>query len=516
MSIPDPWGRIPDVLQHTVIALKAGIFVLVLAVSALDMPVANGSEIAGYWTGAVTHDDVTLPVELQLAVAGNRVIGTAQVFDPIPPIPIQDGRLVGNKMTFDVPLAADSMGEHAELLKFELSVQGGTLRGSLTGHSGDERFSALFHLMPPAVIEKVSPYLFVWASTTDPRKTDFLAVIDALPRSQHYGQVIASLPVDLRSGMAHHTEHQMTNAGTLFANLFGAGRTYLIDLHEPTAPRVLKSFDNIGAFSHPHSFVREPNGNILVTFQQSGAGDSAPGGLAELSPTGQVLRTSSAQDSKYQGFLRPYSLTIVPRLDRVVTSCSDMFEKEPTHAVQIWRLSDLRLLKTIELPDGPRGVEGQGSAEPRVLRDGVTVLVSTFRCGLYRLSGLEGEHPGAELVHDFGGTKCAVPVQIDNYWVQPVPLDSIVSIDIADPGSPKEVSRLTLGHWDWPHWMSVEPRGRRFVLTGYGGLSGRVVIGSIDARGNLALDRRFGTDMSGEPGVSLERALPHGAVFSIP
>jgi hypothetical protein len=116
-----------------------------------------------------------------------------------------------------------------------------------------------------------------------------------------------------------------------------------------------------------------------------------------------------------------------------------------------------------------------------------TALVSTFECGLYRLKGLDGDSPGADLVYDFGGTRCAVPVQIDSFWIQTVVPNSLVALDIADPSKPKEISRLALGQWDWPHWMSIEPQRRRFVLTGYGGLSDRVVLGSIGKRVDMWL-----------------------------
>ena len=66
-------------------------------------------------------------------------------------------------------------------------------------------------------------------------------------------------------------------------------------------------------------------------------------------------------------------------------------EQPASRQLQIWRLSDLALLHTITLPDGPAGDESMMTAEPRVLADGRTVLVSTFRCGLYLMEGLEGE-----------------------------------------------------------------------------------------------------------------------------
>ena len=69
--------------------------------------------------------------------------------------------------------------------------------------------------------------------------------------------------------------------------------------------------------------------------------------------------------------------------------------------LQVWRLSDLALLHTVALPDGPAGNEGLLTAEPRLLADGKTLLVSTFNCGLYLVEGLASETPSARLVASF-------------------------------------------------------------------------------------------------------------------
>jgi len=370
-----------------------------------------------------------------------------------------------------------------------------------------------------------SPYLFVWSSSTGPGN-DFLATLDVGEGSPTYGQIVARLPVDIRRGAAHHTEHEMTPAGTLFANLFLAGRTYLFDLRQPLAPRILTQFDSVGPYMHPHSFVRRANGNILATFQMSGHGDVAPGGVIELTPSGEVLDVSPADDPNYSGYCRPYSMALVPRLDRIVSTCTDMepaaLGGKPTQAIQIWRLSDLERLKTIDLPNGPRGVEGANSSEPRLLPDGETVLVGTFNCGLYLLKNLATASPSAELVYDFKGVfpACALPVIFDHYWIQAMGASgppSLVTLDIANPAKPVEVSRLELDPADHvgPHWLAREPYGRRIVFTGGLGES-RVVLGVVASDGRVTLDSHLKEPGAGKPGIVMENAVPHGAVFSIP
>jgi hypothetical protein len=112
----------------------------------------------------------------------------------------------------------------------------------------------------------------------------------------------------------------------------------------------------------------------------------------------------------------PYSLTVAPELDLVVSSSTAMgwpeWAKLPpgswplkkinnldTAQVRIWRLSDLHLVSTVTLP-ADHGRHNEDPAEPRVLPDG-SIYVNTYRCGLYRMKDVNGERPSATLVYTF-------------------------------------------------------------------------------------------------------------------
>lgn len=383
--------------------------------------------------------------------------------------------------------------------------------------------------MSPAPNAATSDYLFVWASDVGAKKSDFLAVIDTDPRSPRYGEVVSTVPIGAANSRAHHTEHAMPAGGVLFANGFGAGRTFRFDLNQPLHPRLVGSFDGAGDFMHPHSFARTPSGTVLATYQMRGHDNAEAGALVELSADGKVLRASPAADPTVEPFIRPYSLTVVPALDRVVTTSADMHGKDVSRAVQLWRLSDLKLLKTIRLPAGPGGRENEDPAEARVLADGRTVIVSSFNCGMFLLGGLDGPAPTAKFVHALaGGGECALPVVAGRYWVATDTKAGLISLDMRDPGKPVEVSRLALPGGQGPHWISLAPDGRRIVVSG-GKLAfeTRVLMARIDpSGGQLSLDETFRDKGSATPGVSFDRAswphgltgkaLPHGAVFSRP
>ena len=244
----------------------------------------------------------------------------------------------------------------------------------------------------PAQQPVAAEYLYLWTASADSTQPDFLAVLDVTEDSARYGRLVTTLPVPGLQNMPHHTEHQMPADRQLFANGFATGQTFIFDLTDPVRPRLAAQFGDVEGYTHPHSFLRLPGGHVLATFQMRHEGEGmAPGGLVELTADGRPVRSSSANAPGLDPATRVYSAGIVPALDRIVTTTTDMHGLLPaSRQLQIWRLSDLALLHTITLPDGPAGDESMMTAEPRVLADGRTVLVSTFSCGLYLMQGLEG------------------------------------------------------------------------------------------------------------------------------
>lgn len=375
-------------------------------------------------------------------------------------------------------------------------------------------------------------YLYLWTASADSTQPDFLAVLDVTEDSARYGRLVTTLPVPGLKNGPHHTEHELAADRQFFANGFGSGQSFIFDLSTPDAPRLAGQFGDALGYMHPHSFLRLPNGNVLGTFQMRHEGSTMRnGGLVELTPAGQPVRSSSGDFPGADPNLRVYSGGIVEPLDRIVSTTTDMEVEFPaSRNLQVWRLSDLKLLHTFPLPDGPAGGEGLYTAEPRVLADGKTVLVSTFACGLYLLEGLDTDAPSGRLVASFpdkpktGG--CGIPVIAGNYYLVTVPAwSAVVSLDISDPANPREAGRVSFGAEDIPHWISLSPDHRRVVVTGYGTMEHRVEIARFDpATGALSRDDRFREEGATEPGFRMDgrtwphggsaKGVPHGAAFS--
>lgn len=377
-----------------------------------------------------------------------------------------------------------------------------------------------------------SRHLYVWAGTETPTERDFLAVIDADPASPTYATIVATVETDTM-GYAHHSEHMMPEGDTLLVNAFGTGMTYLMDVSTPLSPRVAGSFGSLGGFTHPHSYARLPNGHTLMTYQMSEADHNAPGGLVEIDAGGATVRASGSAADTVDRELKPYSVSVFPEIDRAVSTTTDMHGVLTGSSFQVWRLSDLALLHTVKLPHGPRGEEHKDPAEVRVMDDG-TVILTTFRCGMYRLTGIDGDAPSAEFIHGWDWKtwdtdQCSLAVTRGKYWVQTVGQASgsaLVTLDMSDPLHPVEVDRFTMPEPWMPHWLSMEPSGNRIVLTsGQGATLYRVLLFTLDpATGKLAIDSTFRDAGGAVPGVSFDRttwphgsagrAQPHGAVFS--
>ena len=398
--------------------------------------------------------------------------------------------------------------------------------------------------------ETLSPpgeYLFAWAGDSAGRASDFLAVIDAMPSSPHYGAVVASLPTGVAGTHPHHTEGELAANGHLLANGFHAGRTWLYDLSLPRAPKILTSFGDVAGFGHPHTFVRLANGNVLATFQYRADSAAAPameghatmaagpgpttGGLVEMDERGAVIRSASASDPAIPDRqIFPYAVLPIASLDRAVSTTTDMDasnQQATSEWVQLWRLSDLTLLRSIALAPGPRGDEHRFSGEPRLLPDGRSVYVHTFNCGLYLVRGVDGDRPTSTFVKAFEGKNCGVPVLAGRYWLQTVPeAHALVALDVTDPEHPREVSTLKLGDDEQPHWMAIDRTGRRVVVNSAGGGTGnRLFVVDLDpASGALTLDERFRDPGAARAGVRFTgktwphgftgTAIPHGTVFS--
>lgn len=361
-------------------------------------------------------------------------------------------------------------------------------------------------------------YLLVWSGDRAKQGNDFLAVIDADPASKNYGRLLSTLATDQRTDRVHHTEYSMPDSGMLFANDHDVGRTFILDVRDPLRAKVAASFNDMAGYMHPHSYVRLPNGHVLATFQHAHhaatAATGKSGGLVEIDDQGKVVRAASNADPALSdALLMPYGLAVLPKIDRVVVTNSSMHDDDLLSGVtyQVWRLSDLKLLKTAYFDVGSNHYAHISPEEPRVGPDG-SVFVQTLGCGIERITAIDTDEPKSRLVYTFPGNWCGVPTIVSHYLIQSVPaVHGFIVLDIADPARPREVSRLKISDTYAPHWTGWDSRTGRIVVTAAKTPADRTYLLKFDQKtGALTIDDAF-RDTDGQPGFSFaEREWPHG------
>jgi hypothetical protein len=100
--------------------------------------------------------------------------------------------------------------------------------------------------------------------------------------------------------MPHHMEYFTPPAGErIFANAHHHEMSLLIDVSNPLAPTIAKTFGPPAPLRFPHDFTRTPTGTRLVGFLRSEGASPDPqevvspgnhGGIAEYTADGELLR----------------------------------------------------------------------------------------------------------------------------------------------------------------------------------------------------------------------------------
>jgi hypothetical protein len=346
-------------------------------------------------------------------------------------------------------------------------------------------------------------HIYVWAGAMDSVVNDALIVLDVDTTSATYGQVVGQVDVGAHGTVPHHIQRRVGMDGRLFANSWVAGTTWVFDVGDPNAPAVHGSFATAGdSIGWAHDFASMLNGNTLVAFN-AGAGEYVgAGGLAEVDRDGAVVQWARARSAEAgDTAMTPYTVHMVPGRDRAVVGNGEMgmgddYAYHYTSVLQLWSTAPLAPMALIPLPNN--GTD-QGHVAPSTVATTASgaMFANTFYCGLFHVSGLDGDAPRATRIFSFpGGSNddelCAVATTVGNYWIQAVAaLPGVMVLDLSDPAAPREVARLMLNseRFPGPHWVSADLDGTRLAITGMGPW---LAMARFDPEtGALTLDDRF-------------------------
>jgi hypothetical protein len=403
------------------------------------------------------------------------------------------------------------------------------------------------------------PYLVVWAGDDDRRDDDFLAILDANPKSRRYGRVLATIPVGSRGNEPHAVNTTARADGVVMATGLRSDRVFVFDLRrplegtlrrviEPSASRVLRA---------PVAVITDRSGPAFVAqadrARYRGLGREVldtPGGLLELDFARRTIRERSAAADDARAYIvapsggvlfRGHLLTTNRGHGWVETTQADFL---PGITVQLWSLPQRRVRVTVPLPAGPRGEENLGPLTAVGVPGRRTVYVNTHDGGaLYASDGLDIEKPAFRLTYDFGdGSRpsgAAVTPDGRYYVTALAGRDQVIALDVRDVWHPKPAFEVPIPAQRpgiaGPSALAMSADGGKIAVSDYTAdvpayrLDGdrRVHMLRFDEEtGALALDDRFRDEHTGDVGASFDRdswphgatgpARPHGVVFVAP
>ena len=395
------------------------------------------------------------------------------------------------------------------------------------------------------------PYLLVWAGDADRRHADFLALIDTDPDSRSYGSVVKTFPMRTRGNEPRSVALALTDQQRLFASGVLGNRVFVVDVSKPLTPR-LEHVDEAGTARRlwaPHEIAPLPDGRVVVACSDPARyrGEprellSSPGGLLLLADDGTLVREISARDPAAPSMIiAPYGAAASAEHGRLVTTnnahgytATNRGERMPGISVQVWRLSDLKLVRTAVLDAGPRGEENLGPLFPRFLRRRPFVLINTDVGGaLYASDSLATAEPTFRLAYDFGAGSLPGGAAItpdDRWYVTALGgKNRVVALDLTDPWRPTPASAVRLdrdplaagrARTGGPHALAMSANGSRVAVSDYTiDVPGyardgdrRVYLLRLDtATGGLRIDDAFRDETTKAVGVDFNRTRwPHG------
>ncbi len=160
--------------------------------------------------------------------------------------------------------------------------------------------------------------LYVWTRDADSKESDFLAVVDADPKSAQYGKVIATASTNSSANEAHHFGYT-ADAGRIFGAGMFTNKLFIFDVKtDPRKPTLLKTVDlDPTGYSGPHTMYAIPGGMLIAMLGKVGGG--GPGALIQVDDDGAFKQAwPVTKPDGSPGYM--YDVGIKPEMNRMITS----------------------------------------------------------------------------------------------------------------------------------------------------------------------------------------------------
>jgi 56kDa selenium binding protein (SBP56) len=376
--------------------------------------------------------------------------------------------------------------------------------------------------------------LYIWAGDQARTNPDFLAVVNFDEHSNHYGQVITTVPLPNPGASGNEPHHvglsadgRVLGAGGLLSALKGQKEVFFFDVSNPLAPKFL-SAANPPLSSITDEFLALPEGGFLVTMMGGPMGH-APGRVVEFDRHLNLVAEHPSTPPA-DGF-NPHGISVRPELNLMVTSdfiCpSTTLDVVPggvdlRGSVRVWDFRNRTILRTIPIPNAG------GTIDVKLIPQdpyGRAYTAGMLDDQLYLVDTVAGT---ATSVFDFGSiNKGGWPQLIrmtedgQRLFITMNTAGKVAMFDTSAPAHPKLLRVADLGVGSGPHYLRLTADERRLVVSDY--FLNEDFFGKVHQEGdhkihvfrvernNLNLDPRFQLDFNTAFGTGPAR--PHGVVF---
>ncbi len=317
-------------------------------------------------------------------------------------------------------------------------------------------------------LDRPEKHLYVFCLDAKGKANDFLAVVDADPKSPTYSQVTYQLDLGSSGNETHHFGFTDDRTHIWGCSLFSS-RIFIIDVaSNPARPKLVKVLDDVPGqtgFSGPHS-PYALSGRMLISFLGSKDG-GVPAGLAEFTNEGKFIRRFELPKETPWG----YDVAIKPDLNRMVTSSftnpanykkplAQMDLKQFGKDLLIWDFRERKIIQ--KLPAGAAPLECRWSLKENG-NHGFTNCALDNSIWVWE-GGPEGKYTSRKLC-ETGKLPADLRQSPDDkfLYVSCFMSDEIQQWDVSDLKHPKLVSTIKPG--EQPNMMHVTGDGKRMYIT---------------------------------------------------
>lgn len=312
--------------------------------------------------------------------------------------------------------------------------------------------------------------LYIWTRDGDGQDSDFLAVVDADPASDRYGELIATAPTGSAQNEAHHFGYTV-GADRIFGGGLFSNQLFIYDVEsDPRRPELIRTVDlDETGYSGPHTLYAVPGGVMLAMLGSTDGG--GPAGLVKVDDDGNFIeaypQTGPADVPEWM-----YDVGVKPEMNRMITSSwahphhvKQEGGSPPEHTgnqVVVWDWETKEILQVEELDLAPlevrwqHGPDGQGGFINCAYGNTVWYWEDADRDGTIEF------HRVIELPE--GSAPADMRISYDNrfLYVSNFGGGSVQQYDVSEPREPRLVDQVELPH---PNMMKLSPDSERLYVT---------------------------------------------------